>query len=387
MKVALNWFKQSVVLAGSPQEHAGRWENLRWFLASLLVAFSASAADLKTRNVFLLTTDGLRWQEVFTGAEEELISKENGGVAKTNELRAAFWRPTPEARREALMPFVWGKVAKEGQLWGNRNRNSVVRVTNGHNFSYPGYSEFLTGVADARIDSNDPKPNPNVNVFQWLHGKPAYQGKVGAVVSWGVIPWVLNADAAGFPVWSAFELPAGTKRFPLPAAAQELLDRTTPLWADVSLDTFAAVAAKEMVRTLKPRACYVAFGETDDWAHEGRYDRHLHAARNFDRFVGELWDLVQSLPEYRDQTTFVLATDHGRGPAPIAWKNHGQAITESAYLWVGILGPDTPALGERQDSPAATQGQVAATVAALLGEDFNRAFPKAAQPLPGVLKK
>jgi hypothetical protein len=357
-----------------------------WVLLAVIGSSCPQAADLKTRNVFLLTTDGLRWQEVFAGAEEELISKENGGVSNTNDLRTAFWRPTPEARREALMPFVWGKIAKEGQLWGNRNKGSIVRVTNGHNFSYPGYSEFLTGVADGRIDSNDRKPNPNVNVFQWLHTQPAYQGRVGAVVSWGVIPWILNADVAGFPVWSAFELPAGTKRFALSPAAQELLDRATPLWGDVSLDTFAATAAKEMLRSVKPRAFYVAFGETDDWAHEGRYDRYLHAARNFDRFVGELWASVQALPEYRDQTTFILASDHGRGPAPVAWKNHGKAIADSASIWIGLLGPDTPALGERSDSPAATQGQVAATVAAYLGLDFNTPHSKAAKPLPQALK-
>jgi phosphopentomutase len=172
----------------------------------------------------------------------------------------------------------------------------------------------------------------------------------------------------------------------LSPAAQELLDRATPLWGDVSLDTFAATAAKEMLRSVKPRAFYVAFGETDDWAHEGRYDRYLHAARNFDRFVGELWASVQALPEYRDQTTFILASDHGRGPAPVAWKNHGKAIADSASIWIGLLGPDTPALGERSDSPAATQGQVAATVAAYLGLDFNTPHSKAAKPLPQALK-
>ncbi len=349
------------------------------------LASIAEAAELKTRNVFLLTTDGLRWQEVFTGAEESLISKENGGVSNTNDLRTAYWRPTPEARREALLPFIWGKIAKEGQLWGNRNKGSVVRVTNGHNFSYPGYSEFLTGVADARIDSNDRKPNPNENVFQWLQARPEFNGRVGAAVSWGVIPWILNADTAKFPVWSAFDLPAGANRFALSPAVQTLLDRTTPMWGDVSLDTFTGAAAREMLTQFRPRALYVAYGETDDWAHEGRYDRYLHAAHNFDRFVGELWTLVQSLPDYRNQTTFILATDHGRGPAPIAWKNHGKAISESASLWLGILGPDTPALGERSDSPEATQGQVAATVGAALGLDFNTPHPKAAKPLPQVL--
>ena len=91
--------------------------------------------------------------------------------------------------------------------------------------------------------------------------------------------------------------------------------------------------------------------------------------------------LVQSLPEYRDQTTFILATDHGRGPAPVAWKNHGKAISESASIWIGLLGPDSPALGERSNTPEGTQGQVAATVAGHFGLDFNGPHPKAAKPL------
>jgi hypothetical protein len=173
----------------------------------------------------------------------------------------------------------------------------------------------------------------------------------------------------------------------MPVAFRELLDRSTPIWWDVSLDTFTIAAAKEIIHGQKPRACYVAFGETDDWAHEGRYDRYLGAAHNFDRFVGELWNLVQSTPGYRDRTTFLLATDHGRGSGPVAWKSHSAAITESAYIWTAAIGPDTPALGERENTPLATQGQIAATVAALLGENFNAAMPKAAPPLPDVIKR
>jgi hypothetical protein len=348
---------------------------------------SAFGAALQTRNVFLITTDGLRWQEVFTGAEEALMDKENGGVSKTNELRAAYWRATPEARRETLMPFLWGTIARHGQIRGNRSKNSEVRVTNGHNFSFPGYSEFLTGVADARIDSNDPKPNPNVNVFQWLHGKSAFHGKVAAAVSWAVIPWVLNADQARFPVWSAFPLPEGAVPARMPAAFIELLERSTPIWSDVSLDTFTVAATKEIIRQQKPRALYVAFGETDDWAHEGRYDRYLGAAHNFDRFIGELWTLAQSMPEYRGHTTFLLATDHGRGSGPVAWKSHSAAITEAAYIWTAAIGPDTEPLGERENTPLATQGQIAASIASFLGEDFNVAMPKAAPPLPDLIKK
>jgi phosphopentomutase len=135
---------------------------------------------------------------------------------------------------------------------------------------------------------------------------------------------------------------------------------------------------------MKPRAMYVSFGETDDWAHEGNYERYLKAAREFDRFIGELWALTQSLPEYRGSTTFLITVDHGRGPAPIAWKNHGKEIVDSAYMWFAVIGPDTAPLGERSGTPPVRQAQVAATVAALLGEDFHGAVPRSAPPVAGI---
>ena len=86
----------------------------------------AAAPALQTRHVLLVMVDGVRWQEVFTGAEEQLISKEHGGITKTNDLRKAFWRDTPEARREVLMPFFWSTLAKQGQLYGNQHKGSTA---------------------------------------------------------------------------------------------------------------------------------------------------------------------------------------------------------------------------------------------------------------------
>jgi hypothetical protein len=361
----------------------------RLILVALTIApvmFVAPAAlAQKTRNVFLITADGLRWQEVFRGAEAMPLTKEFGNFGNSNFVRANFWRENPEAAREALFPFLWGTVAKRGQLWGNRDKGSDVRVSNGHNFSYPGYNEFLTGHADPRIDSNDKMLNPNTNVFEWLHSKAAFHGRVAAAVNWDVLPWILNAPRAGFPVWSGFDVPEGTERLPVPSALAEMVERGRTVWAGVLLDTFVGYAAKHAVRTLKPRAMYVSFGETDDWAHEGNYERYLRAAREFDRFIGELWSLTQSLPEYRGSTAFIISVDHGRGPAPVAWKNHGKEIADSAYMWLAAIGPDIPPLGERANTPLIRQAQIAATVGALLGEDYHAAFPHTAPPVAGLL--
>jgi hypothetical protein len=93
---------------------------------------------------------------------------------------------------------------------------------------------------------------------------------------------------------------------------------------------------------------------------------------------------MQSMPEYRDQTTFIVTTDHGRGSGMVEWKEHGVDQKGSENIWIAIMGPDTPARGERENSASVTQAQIAATAAAFLGQDFPHAVPLAAPPLPDV---
>jgi hypothetical protein len=120
-------------------------------------------AGLKTENVFLIMTDGLRWQEVFTGAETDLMTRVNGGCGQHKRPPGKILaREIRVARREALLPFLWNRIGVQGQIFGNQNKGSVVKVTNGKNFSYPGYNEIITGAADPRIDSNNKVPNPTL---------------------------------------------------------------------------------------------------------------------------------------------------------------------------------------------------------------------------------
>ena len=348
--------------------------------------FAASAADKPvTRNVILVTFDGLRWQEVFGGADATLLNKESGGVKDVDGLRKQFWRDTPEERRTALMPFLWNTVARQGQIFGNTNRGSVVKVSNGLNFSYPGYNEILTGSPDPRIDSNAKRPNPNVTVLEWLNAKPAYHDKVAAFCAWDVFPFILNRERSGLQVWSAWEMPPESAGNPRLKVMRELLQDTTPVWDIESPDSFVLQLALDHLEHQKPRVLYVSFGETDEWAHEGRYDLVLHAAHRMDGGLQRLWDQAQSMPEYRGRTTLLVTTDHGRGGGLKEWKNHGQKVAGAEYIWMAALGPDTPVKGERHDCEPLTQSQMAATVAALLGEDYNAVTPKAAQPVRDFL--
>jgi len=112
----------------------------------------------------------------------------------------------------------------------------------------------------------------------------------------------------------------------------------------------------------------------------------LHSAHQFDQFVAELWEHLQALPAYRDTTTFIITTDHGRGSGLTEWKEHGVEQKGSENIWIAVLGPDTAPLGERSHTGEVHQAQIAATVAAFLGKDFPKAVPSAAPAIGEVLR-
>ncbi|WP_406694142.1 alkaline phosphatase family protein [Singulisphaera sp. Ch08] len=336
---------------------------------------------LATRNVVLVTTDGLRWQEVFRGAEESLLNKQDGGVADVDRLRHEYWREGGEARREALMPFLWKTIAREGQIYGNADKGSTARVTNGKNFSYPGYNELLTGSPDPRINSNDKNLNPNVSVLEWLNRKPGYQGKVAAIGSWDLFPYILNVERSGLPVNAGWVALAGQSLTESQTLLNRVMMQSPRLWENCRHDAFTFPVAMETLKRQTPRVLYVSLGDTDEFAHGGRYDHYLRAAHDVDANLKLLWDELQSQPEYKGTTTMIVTTDHGRGDPPRGWRDHGEKTKGSDAIWIAVIGPDTPALGERKDTAVVTQGQVAATLSAFLGEDYLAAAPGAAPPI------
>ena len=359
---------------------------IRLALGILLLAAPASVLGqdaTRTRNVVLIVTDGLRWQEVFSGAERALIGPA-GGVSDTTALLREFWRGSAEERRAALLPFLWNTIAKEGQILGNPAKKSAGMVTNGLKFSYPGYNEMILGAADPRVNSNSYGPNPNVTVFEWLNGKEAYKGRVAVLATWGAFRDIFNAGRSGVDVRAGWTPPFPSPRGERQPLINELFRTTTRLWSDNAFDVLTHQALLEYIRTATPRVLFVGYGETDEWAHAGRYDLTLRTARQVDAFIAELWAAMQAMPAYRGTTTFIITTDHGRGDGPVNWKRHGEDVVGAEAIWMAILGPDSSPLGEVDNTPF-TQAQIATTLAALLGEDWRAAKPGAAAPVPGAV--
>jgi hypothetical protein len=155
------------------------------------------------------------------------------------------------------------------------------------------------------------------------------------------------------------------------------------MWPDEPPDSITMEAAMEYFTRHKPRVFWVMLGETDEWAHARRYDLYLESARRSDEFIKRLWGTAQSIPQYAGRTALVVTTDHGRGATVADWTSHGAKVVGADGWWAAAMGPGVEAKGVAGEGEV-TQGQTAATVAALVGEDWPKAEPKAAKPLPGV---
>lgn len=327
----------------------------------------ASGAQ-SSEHVILVTFDGLRWQDVFRGADTSLMSQQN--ALKDKRVKEKYWRADLAERRKALLPFLWTTVASQGQIHGNRDVGSRANVSNAMWFSYPGYQEILAGFADdARITSNDKVYNPNITVLEFIHQQPAFNGKVAAFTSWDVFPFIINDKRSGIFV-SGGEVPATGSLTENEKLINRLMVATPNMIPDVRLDAFTFYYGLEYLKKNKPSVLYFSFDETDDFAHAGEYAAYLNSANKTDRFLAELWEYLQSDPFYRGKTTLVITTDHGRGPGADDWKSHGAEVKGADEIWIALLGPKVAPTGESHDGQR-YQNQVAATVAECVGLDYK----------------
>jgi len=353
----------------------------------LLATFSAPAAAAEhAENVIVVTLDGFRWQEVFEGADESYMDSKQGGVKDINGLMKRYFGENGDARRKVMMPFFWNTVAKQGQVFGNPAKKAAAKITNGLKFSYPGYSELFCGVPDPRIDSNAKKPNPNLSVLEFLHGRPGFKDRVEAVCTWDVFPSIFRTKQNGLRILSGWEPIPGDSLTERERNLNESLELLPRYWPDNAFDAHTLGAARSAIERRKPRVLYIGLGETDEWGHGRRYDLYLDAANKADKFLADLWIRLQRDPQYKDKTALLITTDHGRGSTRVDWTDHGKNVPGAEYIWIAVMGTGVAPRGEREGIEA-TQSQVAATVAALLGEDFLTASPKAAPPLDLFDKK
>jgi hypothetical protein len=285
------------------------------------------------------------------------------------------------------MPFFWGELMRDhGAIAGNRFKDSVVRLTNRLRFSYPGYSEILTGTAnDAVIRSNAKVQNPRATVLDFLRQDLALpKERVALIGSWDVFAWIGTREAGNVAInagFVAYDDPDPAIR----ALSAQQFETPTP-WNNVRHDFYTFRFALAHLQRHRPVVFHLALGETDDWAHDKRYDRVLEALYRSDAYLRELWTWLQSQDDYRGRTTLLFATDHGRGDFPANWNSHNAHLEGASYVWLAAAGAGVTARGELLDHPELGNNQVATTLAWVLGRDYRSAVPEAGPVLEVFFK-
>lgn len=345
------------------------------FIALLLCCIAA--AQSPSQNIIIITTDGLRWQEVFKGMDSAIANDNRYNEGDSSYIFKKYWSPDAGERRKKLLPFLWSTVAQKGQLYGNRNEGCKVDNANPYWFSYPGYSELFTGFADTGINSNSYPPNPHVTVLEFLNKQPGLKGKVAAFGAWDAFDRILNEERSGIPVISAFDATGGND----PTTNEKMINRILrdsykPWHEHECLDVFTHHAAYEWLQARKPRVLYIAYGETDEWAHAGKYRSYLDAANQVDQWIKEIWERIQKEPQYKNKTSLFIAVDHGRGDIKKEeWTSHNNTIPDSHEMWFAVMGPRTPAGGEIRKEMQVYQEQFAQTMARLMGYTYKAIHP------------
>ena len=370
---------------------------LKVLLASFILLASSVCAD--DANVVLVTLDGVRWQEVFSGADKNLISNKDF-VKQPSDLSNEFWDENPQKRQQLLMPFLTQVVAKQGVIIGDRTKGSTMSVSNPWYFSYPGYNEILSGEVDENINSNDKVYNPNKTILERLDAQAEFKNSTALFGSWDVFPYIVNTKRSNVYVNAGF-MPIAEDLFADAPLLNALQKEIPSPWVNVRLDSFTYRFAKAYMLAKQPKLLVISLGETDDFAHDGHYDAYLKSAKQSDAFLKDLWQTIQSTPGYKNKTTLIITTDHGRGSNANDWQHHSskqalakslqgkkafpEGIIGSEHIWLGAIGPAINGNGLIKINNV-KQAQIAATVLEALGLQPYKINPNMAPAIKENLK-
>jgi hypothetical protein len=283
-------------------------------VAPLLVAVllvSAPALGFNTRNVFIVNIDGLRSNEGLEAGDLNLH-------------------------------FIWDSLRPLGTLYTNFY-NTGVTVTNS------AHSTIVTGVRQLMINNHGfyapirPREPTIGECYRRCLGAPAEK----AVFVSGK-PTIWKYPVSTYPGFGNAWAPQIVYSWPT--------ENDLAAW-----DSTRAVIARS-----RPSLCYILLGQVDAAGHSGDTSRYISSIRQADSLTFELWKLLRDDPQYRDSTTLIITSDHGRhDDRHGGWFNHGCPCHGCRHVLFLAIGPDiepNTVIDDRAD-----QTDIAPTVAGLLG--------------------
>ena len=132
-------------------------------------------------------------------------------------------------------------------------------------------------------------------------------------------------------------------------------------------DELTYLVSREVMRKFSPRLLVIIFSDVEV-AHFGSYALHVAGIRTGDRLAYQLWQDIESDPEYKGKTTMFILPEFGRDPdgsVTNGFFNHRSDTESTRSTWMMALGSAVakPRLVERP----VRHVDVCPTIAGLLG--------------------
>ena len=325
-----------------------------------------------TRNVVVVTLDGVRWQEMFGGTDAALAERDH--LPRCGELSA-----------RALIPNIYRRFVDGGVVVGAPDHGPTIEASGPTFVSLPGYEEIFLGRPGRGCADNECGPVVEPTLIDALHAQFPARGEVAIVSSWERIDRVAAANLSSVAASTGRTRGPTRDQLAVTPEARALLDAgaragASPGHHDYRPDRYTGPLALAYLAAQRPRFLFVGLGDADEHAHANDYPRYLGSLRDADAFIAALFRTLEGLGRYGQETTVVLTVDHGRDPN---FEEHGYSAA-SGRVWLMAAGGAVPRRGLVTTTLAYRLADVAPTVRALLDVAPDRALT-AGRPIDEVL--
>jgi hypothetical protein len=108
-----------------------------------------------------------------------------------------------------------------------------------------------------------------------------------------------------------------------------------------SPDELSVYVARQLMQQLAPSLLWITLHDIDV-AHAGTYSLYIDAIQRSDRLCGEIWQMIQSEPEYAGKTTMFILPDFGRDSDTASggngFQHHRTGDAFSRTTWMMVRG-------------------------------------------------
>jgi hypothetical protein len=277
--------------------------------------------------VILVTIDGVRWQDIFEGSDQELS-------------------PGPRRLPRDLVPNLDRLARKNGAALGAPG-HSVISATGPNFVSLPGYTEIFTGRAPIGCQDNTCEAIHIPTLLDDAHDAGA---SVAAFGSWEILDRAVSARPGSFLVSCGRD--ADENVDPWPGVGNFRPDRLT------------AQRALHHLASERPDVLYIGLGEPDEYGHHNDYAGYLRALTFADGVIGRIMSTLEHMGPRGARTHVFVTADHGRAHD---FKGHGGGAPESARVWLIAGGPAVVARGLVDSSHQRHLSDIAPTLRTVIG--------------------